>query len=70
MDMITMGLAGMAMSMQQAQLQSAVSTQVVSKTMDTQSQQAAQLLQDFQENAAAVTKVPFGTAGHFFDARA
>jgi hypothetical protein len=36
------------------------------KTMDAASSQAAQLISDFSQNA----KVPFGTPGYFFDARA
>lgn len=63
---LTMGIAAMAMSMQQAQLQSAVSTEVLSKTMDAQSSQAAALIQDFTQNSPTA---PFGSVGHFFDAR-
>lgn len=63
---LTMGIAAMSMSLSQASLQSEVSLKVMDKTMDAASSQAAQLISDFSQNA----KVPFGTPGYFFDARA
>lgn len=64
---LTMDIASMAMSMQQASIQNAVSTSLLSKTMDAQQQQVNTLLQGFN-NANPIP--PVGSVGHCFDARA
>ena len=64
---LTMGIATMAMGLQQALVQNTVSTQVLSKTLDAQSSQAVDLLQDFSKNNPTA---PFGSVGHTFDIKA
>ena len=63
----TMGIASMAMSMQQATLQNQISTAILSKTMDAQEQQVSTLIQGFND---ANVRPPVGSVGHSFDVRA
>ena len=64
---LTMDIASMAMSMQQASLQNSISTSLLAKTMDSQQQQINTLLQGFN-NANPLP--PVGSVGHCFDVRA